>query len=418
MLRIALVAGTYLPAHCGVAHYTAHLRQALLQRGIVSSVLTTNAAAAVVGDSQEIVGVVDDWNVANLWRLVEAIHAAEIDLLHIQHAAGTYDFDRAIFLLPFLLKLTRWQGAIVTTIHEYGWWEWQPRWFPASWLESLKQWGQDRGWWDREDGFLLTLSDAIITTNNDAKTVLQTRLPGCITKTHQISIAANVEVANCDHAVVRRQIRRLYGWPEDSLILAFFGFLHPVKGLETLLSAFQRVVKLRPEAKLLLMGGVESLALNAEQAANYWHTLHATISQLGLDSVVQMTGYLEADRVSHQLLAADIGVLPFNHGVTLKSGSLLALMSHSLPVVATRAPIPDPALEDNHLLSLVAPRDVNQLEMALVSLIDDRLQRQQLATNGYQFSRQFAWSTIADAHAHIYRSVCTQSFTTPSQSLA
>lgn len=129
----------------------------------------------------------------------------------------------------------------MTTIHEYGWWEWQPKWLPPSLLEWLKTWGQQHQWWDREDGFLLTHSDAVITTNRTATDTILTRLPHLRSRLHQIPIGANIAVAPVDRQQARQIIRCQYGWPETAPIIAFFGFLHPVKGLESLLTAFQQV---------------------------------------------------------------------------------------------------------------------------------------------------------------------------------
>lgn len=149
---IALIAGTYQPECCGVAHYTARLRDALSEQGIKSVVLTTHAAANDANDAS-IRGAVQDWKLADLLPLVQAVHATDADILHIQHAAGTYGFKRAIFLLPLLVRATGWRGKIVTTVHEYGWWEWLPLGIPPQVVEWLKMWGQRRSWWDQEDGF-------------------------------------------------------------------------------------------------------------------------------------------------------------------------------------------------------------------------------------------------------------------------
>lgn len=148
---IAIIAGTYKPEHCGVAHYTARLRSALKQQDIESVVLTTHAAATEANDSS-VRGVVKNWRFTDLMSLVQAVNSTNADILHIQHAAGTYGFERAIFLLPLLLKATGYSKPIVTTVHEYGWWEWQPKYLPPQFVEWLKMWGQSRGWWDREDG--------------------------------------------------------------------------------------------------------------------------------------------------------------------------------------------------------------------------------------------------------------------------
>jgi polysaccharide biosynthesis protein PslF len=402
MQQIAFIAGSYQPQRCGVAHYTHHLRRSLAQQQLFSQVLTTRSAAEFTVDPT-IAGVVPDWRFGTLLELVNAVHRSDADLLHIQHAAGTYGFDRSIFLLPLLLRLSGWQRPIVTTIHEYGWWEWQPSWLPATWLESLKQWGQNRGWWDREDGFLLTQSDAIITTTATAAAVVVERLPQLQPRVHRIPIAANVEVTPIDRATARQRLRQTCGWDSDTAVVAFFGFLHPVKGLETLLSAFQQVFQRQPQARLLLLGGVETLALPGEQATRYWQQLQSRIDQLDLQSVVRMTGYLEADVTSHYLSGADIGVLPFHHGVTLKSGSLLTLMAHQLPVIATAA------ATDSHLLQpvvrRVTPRQVDELAAAIESLLTHPEQRQQLAVAGEDYSRQFTWSHITEAHRTVYQSV-------------
>ncbi|MBD2079957.1 glycosyltransferase [Leptolyngbya sp. FACHB-17] len=393
MPKVALIAGTYLPDRCGVAHYTARLRSEL---SIDTIVLTTTEAAKLANDPS-VLGVVEDWNLQNLPALVQAIHQTQADLLHIQHAAGTYGFDRAIFLLPIVLRATGWHKPIITTAHEYGWWEWQPKWIPAALLESLKQWGQQQQWWDREDGFLLTQSAAIITTNDEAEKVIVDRLPDA--KVHRIPIGANIDVTACKTA--RQKLLENCGWSEDVTAIAFFGFLHPVKGLETLLKAFQIVVQQQPQARLILIGGVESLALRGAEAKQYWNKLESTLSELQLNGRVHMTGYVPGEVASVYLSGADIGVLPFNHGVTLKSGSLLALMAHQLPVIATRS-------TDSTLTSLVKQipsRNSDALIHALLELIEDPSERFRLAQQGYQFVQQLNWKTIAEAHLAIYRSV-------------
>lgn len=405
-MQIALIAGTYHPECCGVADYTAHLRQALAERDVKSVVLTTQAAAQDTTDPM-VQGIVEQWDLSSLLPLIRAIWNTRADLLHIQHAAGTYRFERAIFLLPLLLRATGWQQPIVTTVHEYGWWEWQPQWIPSGLLESLKTWGQKRGWWDREDGFLLTQSSVIVTTNQGAKTTIQARLPD-LEPPYLIPIGANISVsaaASQPLEQARAQMRLNCGWTVETEVIAFFGFLHPVKGLETLLPAFKQALNHRPQARLLLIGGVESLALPKQQGAEYWQKLHQFIHQLGLADRVHLTGYLEDDAVSQYLRVADLGVLPFNHGVTLKSGSLLALLAHQLPVIATRSTPPDPDLEAG-LIRLVPPRQIEALAAALIELLADPELRQHLGQAGYKFSQRFSWSSIADAHLRIYEQVC------------
>lgn len=415
-IRLALIAGTYQPNQCGVAHYTGCLRAGLLHEAVYSTVLTTRVAAQQLNEP-DVWGIVNDWQVADLWPLIRAIHKTPVDILHIQHAAGTYGFARAIFLLPLLLRLTGWQAPIVTTIHEYGWWEWQPRWFPLPLLEWLKTWGQQHYWWDREDGFLMTYSDAIITTNHTATDTILARLPNLKSRLYQIPIGANISVATVDRQHARSAIRQHYGWPGDAPVIAFFGFLHPVKGLETLLTAFKQVQTIHPHARLLLIGGVESLALREAEATAYWQKLEQAIAELDLTRTVGMTGYLDDQMASQHLTAADIGVLPFNHGVTLKSGSLLALMAHSLPVIATRSTPPEPELNDS-LVRLITPRSSDQLAQEIIHLLETPTLREQLATAGQHFSQSYTWSGITEAHSKIYQMVLSRPAFTKSEVIA
>ncbi|MGF1512557.1 MAG: glycosyltransferase family 4 protein [Elainellaceae cyanobacterium] len=439
MIHVTLIAGTYQPQRCGVAHYTQRLRQELRQRDVATTVLTTYEAASAVNGSPQIKGVVKDWSVPQLLPLVRALLTTPTDFLHIQHAAGSYRFERSLFLLPLLLRALGYRPPLVVTLHEYGWWDWQPKWLPAAPLEWLKQAGQRRGWWDQEDGFLITGSRATVVTNAEAADVLSHRLP--CRALHFIPIAANVDVmanacaaantyaaanacaaantyaaANAYAAAdtlpgaaspcredIRIEMRSRFGWPQDAEVVAFFGFLHPTKGLETLLPAFQQVQRQCPQARLLVMGGVRSLALG-DEADWYWDKLHAEADNLGLWPNVAFTGYQDAEAVSAHLLGADLGVLPFNHGVTLKSGSLLALLAHGLPTIATTASPPDPSLTD-HLLQLVPPKRPEAIATAIATLLNAPDRRDRLRQAGLTFARQFSWEAIVSKHVDLYQTL-------------
>ena len=108
-------------------------------------------------------------------------------------------------------------------------------------------------------------------------------------------------------------------------------FLHPIKGINPLVQGFRKVVNRFPKARLLLMGGVETLALRGREAKKYWQKVQQQIRDLNLTAHVHCTGYIDAEQASRYLSGSDLGVLPFNPGVSLKSGSLLAMLAHGLP---------------------------------------------------------------------------------------
>lgn len=65
-----------------------------------------------------------------------------------------------------------------------------------------------------------------------------------------------VEVTPVAKDWARQKLRQTCNWSDDTAVAVFFGFLHPVKGIETLLLAFKQVVSVQPQARLLLIGGV------------------------------------------------------------------------------------------------------------------------------------------------------------------
>jgi glycosyltransferase involved in cell wall biosynthesis len=402
-----MVAGTYRPERCGVAHYTERLRSALDECGVSSLVLTTKEAAQASKDP-DVRGVVRGWELLDLpglaWAVRGAVRDEGVDVVHVQHAAGTYGFKRAVFFLPPLLRAAGCRAPLVTTVHEYGWWEWKPRGLPKELVEVFKAWGQRRGFWDREDGFLLTGSDALIMTNYHAETAITERLPWLAPRLRRIPLVANVDVAPVNRAEAREELRSRYGWPREAEIIAYFGFLHPVKGIENLLKAYRGVLEGRPQARLLLVGGVESLALG-DEADWYWNKLRDLVGELGLDGSVGMTGYVSEDEASRLLSGVDVGVLPFNEGVTLKSGTLLTLFAHGLPVVATRPDPPEPDLIDGQLVRLVEQRDAAGLSVVLSDLLEDTSMRTRLGAAGRAYAGNLSWPATAERHLEVYRSV-------------
>ena len=98
-------------------------------------------------------------------------------------------------------------------------------------------------------------------------------------------------------------------------------------------------------------------------------------------------------------------MLPFNHGLSLKSGSLLAAMAHGLPVLGTRSESTSEDLKEGENVLLVPPRQTDALVDRLRLLLSSPELRAVLAQGGLALSRRFAWKEIATEHAHLYNSL-------------
>jgi polysaccharide biosynthesis protein PslF len=392
MSRIAFIAGTYLPESDSVSDYTARLHTSLRDRGVESIVLTTYYAAEAAYDPHAL-GVVHGWRWVDLKALVKAVWDSGADAVHIQYHPQIYGHQPAILLLPLLLRLSGWRSPIVTTVHEYGNWEWQ-----RGLLSRFSGWLHQYTWWDREGGFLLTLSNATIAIAPEAKTLIQARLPNIERRLWHVPKVPNVQASETDSSAARQILRQTCNWHEDTFVITYLGFLHSRKELATLLLAFKQVLTTQPQARLLVMDRKDSPKSTIQDDNTYLTQLQTTIDALELHSFVHFTGYLDEEIVSRYLAGSDIGVL--DRDVSLNNSSLMSLLSHGLPAIATYMPS---YLPDTHPLLLVPPHDVAALTTVLIELIDCPEKRRQQAKASRAFSENFTWQNITQQHLEIYQ---------------
>lgn len=134
--------------------------------------------------------------------------------------------------------------------------------------------------------------------------------------------------------------------------------LDGIKDHDTLLAAFERVVRQRPTAKLWLVGD-----------GNRRRELESQARALRLGDAISFLG--ERRQVGDLLGRADV----FAFSTTEAEGFGIALaeaMAVGLPIVATDVPACREVLADGHCGLLVPPRDPAALASGILDLIEDR----------------------------------------------
>ena len=255
--------------------------------------------------------------------------------------------------------------------------------------------------WDRETWRFAPRSSALLTTNEGHARVVADRLRRTAVR---VPLAPNVPDAG---PVDRADARRRLGVPADAQVVAFFGFVHPVKGLRYLIEALARLRGAgRRRLHLLILGGFTSLALPENEARAFREELTAWTRTCGVANHVTITGRLPAKEVSAGLHAADIAAFPFTAGATTKSGALLSAFAHGLPTLVTAADPPDPDLVDGESV-VVAPqvRDALVLVEGLARLLDDEALRRKVAAGGAALMAGRSWEEIAATHRDVYAEV-------------
>jgi glycosyltransferase involved in cell wall biosynthesis len=352
---ITFVSGEYPPDVGGVGDYTEHLRTSLAEAGQQTRVLSRSQ--------------VGRWNARGLVRLLR--HTPITGFVHIQYQAAAFDLLGDICLVPGLLRVLRPGVRTLTTFHDLR----VPYLFPRA--GALRP---------AAIRLLARTSEAVIAADQRDLELLR----AACRSLHHVPIGSNVACAPPDD-FDRAAFRRALGVSRDELVVVYFGLLNASKGLELLLSTFERIVSCRRQTRFWLLGG----AAGASDPTDLSTAARLSARIEGLGTRVMRTGWLPPRTLSAYLLAGDVALLPYADGASARRGSLLACAEHGLPLVSTQ-----PASEEVAPYIYAVEPDVTRLAAAVLAAGEERTA---LARRARTLASQMSWPRIAAAHLAIYK---------------
>jgi glycosyltransferase involved in cell wall biosynthesis len=213
----------------------------------------------------------------------------------------------------------------------------------------------------------------------------------------RIPIGSNIDAYDPNHIELAEVRERLDLKPGDILI-GYFGFLSESKGADLLIDS---LAMLDERYHLVFIGGQTG---DSDQDNNqaFVHRLRAQIDHLNLNERVHWTGFLPSRRVSAHLAATDLMVMPYRDGVSLRRGTLMAVLAHGRPLVTTYPEEEIPELEHGENIWLLSPHDSPALAAGIAMLMADPEQRNRLRRGARELARQFSWDVIAAQTATFY----------------
>jgi glycosyltransferase involved in cell wall biosynthesis len=386
-LRLVFLTGEYPPMQGGIADHTAHLAAHLAPLGVASTILISRRWQPAVHPSplatSPVHALLPNWG-WGCWPAVAGyLQRHRPDVLHIQYQAAAFELRGWINGLPWYLKKRGITTRLVTTFHDLR----VPYIFPKA--GPLRR---------RAIIALARYSDAVICTNRADLDELRQALPDqCLSL---IPLGSNIE-PQPPPDFERAAWRAKYQADEQTLLLAYFGFLNESKGGEELIEALALLRGQGIAARLLLIGGDVGDADPTNVA--YAERVRALIARRGLSDVVHFTGYTTLAEVSANLLVADVVVMPYRDGVSFRRTTLIAALRHGCPVVSTTpaAPLPEIVPDDNMVLA--PPGDAAGLAGAIAPLAGDAARRAKLSAGAAALGRRFEWEQIAAKTLKLYR---------------
>jgi glycosyltransferase involved in cell wall biosynthesis len=248
---------------------------------------------------------------------------------------------------------------------------------------------------DYEFGTLLRDSDRLIVLSDSHRPKLAR--PGIDLSDKTVLIPPPPLLPMSPEEIDRPAVRRELGILENDFLLAYFGYIYPGKGLETLLGALRLVRDKGRQVKLATIGGV--VATKFPDRPRYADEVREMAAALGVQDHVTWTGGYdwESDRASRYLRAADACVFPLDSGVYLNNSSMAAAAAHGRPIVGTRGRADEPALVDRENVLLCPPKSPDALAAVLEELIASPSLQAQLAMGARSLARRwFDWSSVVE----------------------
>lgn len=317
------------------------------------------------------------WRWPSLSTVADVVLRYQLQLVNVQYQAAAYNMrSPAINLLPWRLKgLTK----TAVTFHDLR----VPYLFPKA--GRLRRMAVN---------FMARQAHGVIVTNAEdyQSLVSQVQSPVC-----QIPIGSNIDTYSPNHIEIA-EVRESLGVMESHCLLGYFGFLHQGKGADTLVQA---LVKLDEGTHLVFIGGRTGTS-DSDNTRAFYDRLTSLIARLGLEDRVHWTGFMPETRVSTYLHAADVMVMPYRDGVSLRRGTLMAVLAHGRPLITTRPATPTPELDHGQNVWFVPADDETALAEAIGTLAADPALRARLGEGAAQVADLFTWDKIAARTAAFY----------------
>ena len=164
------------------------------------------------------------------------------------------------------------------------------------------------------------------------------------------------------------------------------------KSPDLLISAFARVLKVVPDAKLVIAG-------SGREEDN----LSRQIKGLNITNSVFMVGGLPKEKVAQLMAAADVFVLPSK--MESFGLSLLEASAAGVPVVCSNAGGIPEVFQDGFNALLYPPGDDNAMAKAIICLIQDRELAKTISANAVETASRFTWEMAAERTLRVYEEV-------------
>jgi len=207
-----------------------------------------------------------------------------------------------------------------------------------------------------------------------------------------VAIPNGIDISKLNSIVDGASVRARLGIESEPLVVTAIRLVKR-KGPKNLVTAFSKVFRVMPEAKLAIAG-------KGPEYAN----LQAIIKKLGIENSVLMLGFLPHEQVLELMAAADVFVLPSM--IEACPFALLEAMAVGAPVICTLAG-GTPEIVENGVNGLMVPSaNDDVLADAILNVLNNHKLAKRLRTKGSTIVRKkFTWDRTAKRTLAVFEAV-------------
>ena len=183
----------------------------------------------------------------------------------------------------------------------------------------------------------------------------------------------------------------------SSFIILYFGFFYKGKGIPTLFKAIKILKENNQDFVLVMVGEIRSIN---EDYVNYLKRLQ---KELDIQDKILWTGGLKEQDVSLFIKSSDIVVLPFDEGISLRRGSLIACIVHGKCIISTFHKFTPSLFKDGINIVLIPPKDHYTLVSKIEYLLKNQDKIEFIENNVRELSGMFTWRKIASLYEKVFK---------------
>jgi glycosyltransferase involved in cell wall biosynthesis len=207
------------------------------------------------------------------------------------------------------------------------------------------------------------------------------------------------DVLYIDKSLTKDMARKIIGISDEKKVILFFGLIRKYKGLEYLVSAFQKIKKELNNITLLIVGSIYN---GNNDDFKFYSDL---INLISCDNdIICINEYVHFEKINSYFLASDLVVLPYIK--TYTSAVLLAAYAAGRPAIVTDTGGLREVVDIGKSGFIVPPKDVDALEQAIMKIIIDPDRMEEMGNYAKYLSETFySWNRIALKTIDVYQSL-------------